>query len=150
MHRIALRLGVAAAAMTALATVAAGPVTAAPGTSARSEAATCTSVAVTRFDHTGYKRCDTRTMDADWNNDGNVDESFVVAPDRTIRHINAGSGGWKEMPYGFHADDMFGAKAQYGMLCVKVWLKPGIFNETLIYASCFSDGSWQPWWRIYV
>ncbi|WP_331765961.1 hypothetical protein [Embleya sp. NBC_00896] len=149
MQRIALRLGVAAATVTALAAVTTGSVTAAPSASDRSEVAACDPVGVTRFNHTGYKACNTRTVDVDWNKDGQSDESFVVAPDRTIWHIEAASDGWKEMPHGFRADDMVGAGWTYGQRCVRVLVKT-LINENQIWSSCFSDGSWHPWWRVYV
>ncbi|MEI5103743.1 hypothetical protein RB200_41280 [Streptomyces sp. PmtG] len=102
------------------------------------------SCTITRFGHKGKYLCGTnyRAGAADWNHDRKVDEYFVIAPNRTIWHIWANSGGWKEMPNRGRADDIEG------------WVKDGttrivyvkVFKPRLrYYQSQFYDGSWHRW-----
>ncbi|MEU3341989.1 hypothetical protein [Streptomyces sp. NPDC006668] len=104
-------------------------------------AAPC-STPISRFGHTGYRKCDADPLDADWDGNGTKDETFVIAANRTIWHTWQAAGGWKEMPNGGRADYMYNYCHQLGDRTVAVTVA-GVGG----YYSVFSDGKWHGWYR---
>ncbi|GIG68795.1 hypothetical protein Pen01_50900 [Phytomonospora endophytica] len=104
---------------------------------ADSALAACTN-RITRFGYSGCMSDGTQPADCPW------DESFVIAPDRTIWHAWPRSGGWKEMPnYG---------KADFATNCyyngnnkhqIDVWVQ----YTGAYYYSYHSGGAWHGWYR---
>lgn len=96
-----------------------------------------------RYGYYGEALCGTWIMDVDWNADGTLDETFVIAPNRTIWHAWPGSGGWYEMPGKGLADDTgiaywFGADRR-----VTVWVAGhGIWCN----ADVAGPAGWTGWW----
>ncbi|MFJ2581819.1 hypothetical protein [Kitasatospora aureofaciens] len=97
---------------------------------------------VTAWGYTGYYKCgtDLRAGYIDWDNDGTVDEVFVIAPDRTIWHTWAAAGGWQQMPGNGHADDMLGANTKVPR-CVAVYVNQGFHY----WQNCYFNGHWHRW-----
>ena len=56
--------------------------------------------------HTGNFKKGSHVLTVDWDRNGTIDECFGVAPNRTIWHDWATSGGWQQMYGGGLADDM--------------------------------------------
>ncbi|MEU7581008.1 hypothetical protein AB0B50_25780 [Streptomyces sp. NPDC041068] len=98
--------------------------------------------AITRFNYTGYRACgEGRVMDVDWDRNGSVDESFVIAPNREIWHIWANSRGWKELP-GDGRGDTFWGWSKYGRVrCVAVWAGSTVWDNP------FDGSRWLGWER---
>lgn len=107
-----------------------------------SDAAAPCRKAITRFNYTGYRACGSgRVMDVDWDQNGSIDESFVIAPNREIWHIWARSGGWKELP-GDGRGDTFWGWSKYGKVrCVAVWA------GSTVWANPFDGTRWRGWDR---
>ncbi|MEU7577609.1 hypothetical protein AB0B50_08400 [Streptomyces sp. NPDC041068] len=93
---------------------------------------------VKRWNHTGKYKCGTRVMDAHWDSSAGYDETFVIAPDRTIWHIWARSGGWKQMPNGGRADNMAGYDTSNGRT-VAVWV------GSVKWCTNYKNNKWNAW-----
>jgi hypothetical protein len=92
----------------------------------------------------GSFRRNTHFLVVDWNNDRRVDECFGIAPDRSIWHIWNGSGGWRTMPNGGRADNVYpiaytGRDTRYVQVCV--------YNSG-VWASRNLRGTWGPWYLV--
>jgi hypothetical protein len=95
------------------------------------------------FGYIGNFREGTGILVADWDGVGNADECFGIAPNRTIWHAWAGSGGWKEMPNNGRADYMHSAYTTGGRAGVRVWV-----NGIGLYCSTRNAGpGWGAWHR---
>ena len=110
----------------AVAAAVAGLTVAAPAGSAATHDASAASAAcrhkIVRWHHTGYYRCGSSPMDAEWDAGNSVDETFVIGPNRHIYHIWANSGGWKEMPGNGRADDTYSYDWSDGYRTVAVFV----------------------------
>ncbi|MFE3200163.1 hypothetical protein [Embleya sp. NPDC059237] len=101
--------------------------------------AAAASCSVTRWGYKGTAKCNT-TMDVDWDGNGSTDETFVIAPDRTIWHTWKAAGAWKEMPGNGRADDTYGV-ATIGTKYRDVFVLAG----GTVYCSAHFNGSWHGW-----
>ena len=110
-----------------------------PASSASAESCPVTSP----WGHHGYYMCSTEldAGKADWNGDGRIDEMFVIAPDRTIWHDWAASGGWQPMPGNGRADEMVGTNHDGFQRCVIVKVDSG----PSYWQNCFRHGRWHGW-----
>ncbi|WP_416969481.1 hypothetical protein [Streptomyces sp. 4F14] len=100
---------------------------------------------VVAFDHTGYKKCYTKTSWVDWNADGHTDEVFVIAPDRTVWHTWKAASGWQELPGKGRADDMYGpgqVGAGIRSRCIIVLVAKASYPY---WQNCFYNGKWHNW-----
>jgi hypothetical protein len=115
------------------------------GTVLAAGSASANSCAITSpWGHKGYYMCGTNLYagKADWNQDGQLDEMFVIAPDRTIWHDWKNSGGWKVMPGNGRADDVTGTNPNDASgRCVWVYVD----GSGTHWKNCFYSGSWHTW-----
>jgi hypothetical protein len=95
------------------------------------------------FGYIGNFKSDTRMEYADWNADGETDECFGIAPDRTIWHAWQNSGGWWEMPNGGLADRVVESYASVSGDRVVI---VGVAGVGQFYSRLqVGRGSWQAW-----
>ncbi|MGB8944246.1 MAG: hypothetical protein WCD21_29050 [Streptomyces sp.] len=96
---------------------------------------------IQRWGHWGCMKGSNTGLDVDWDGNGSRDETFVIGTNRGIYHIWANAGGWKEMPGGGRADQIWGVGKGPGYRCVGVWA------GNTVYANVFHDGKWHNWER---
>jgi hypothetical protein len=142
--RLKVLLAIAGAAVLALGTAPAAAQAAAPAM-AREPVQQATAAACGEsywaFGYTGTMRCGTLPLRCDWDNNGTIDEVFVIAPSRTIWHAWPGSGGWKEMPNNGSADNTWKCyRKGKGQRQVEVWTSsPNVWYS-------YYSGGWQGWY----
>jgi hypothetical protein len=94
--------------------------------------------------HRGTFRDGTIVMRVDWDGGGSTDECFGIAPDRTIWHDWATSGGWQILRRDGRADCMAGwawhPHTPYRRVYVGV-VGYGLYSTELSTVT----GEWQPW-----
>ncbi len=105
------------------------------------------SCAITRWGHTGYRWCGHGYVDADWDGNGTTDETFVVAPNRTIWHTWKAAGGWKEMPHNGRAD---GVQNYVRSNHTGIGRVVNVIANGVSYYSSYSQGKWWGWYKGYV
>ncbi|WP_069884912.1 hypothetical protein [Streptomyces luteocolor] len=144
-HKTGLAAAAALAGLTAAvvpgSSASAAPSAAAPSVKTAARAGGVAAAAgcpVTRFGHAGRYKCHTRVMDAYWDSRPGYDETFVIAPDRTIWHIWGRSGGWKRMPNGGKADNMAGYDTANGRT-VAVWV------GSTKWCTNYKNNKWNAW-----
>ena len=136
-----VRRALAAAAVGATALIAAPAAASVPPVGA---AAPQASMTYECFGYTGTFMARTAIVKADWNEDGNPDECFGVAPNRHIYHDWRGHG-WVEMPNHGLADNTDGfLHASDGARVIYVWV-----NGKGSYCSEWNARTpvWTPWTR---
>jgi hypothetical protein len=103
-------------------------------------AATDTSY-VLAFGYQGKDICGT-ALACDWNGNAINDETFVIAPDRTIWHAWPNSGGWYQMPNNGKADDTHNCYINgNGQRQVEV----SVIGSGVWYS--YYSGGWRGWYR---
>ncbi|NUR27320.1 MAG: hypothetical protein HOV83_15985 [Catenulispora sp.] len=97
---------------------------------------------VVDFGYSGLGRCGSYELRCDWNQDGNVDEAFVISPSRYIYHAWPGHG-WQLMPNNGRADDMHNC---YWNGNHQHQVEVDVFGVGTYYSYLVS-GVWYGWYR---